>query len=126
MDERDTIAALAALAQPTRLKVFRRLVKAGPAGLPAGDIAEREGVPHNTMSTHLGILARAGLATWRRDGRSITYAADLEGTRRLLSFLVADCCNGHPEICAPLADIIDGACAPPKDAKRAIRRKVTA
>jgi ArsR family transcriptional regulator, arsenate/arsenite/antimonite-responsive transcriptional repressor len=96
------ISALSALSQKSRLKVFRLLVKAGPDGLPAGEIARRLRVPPNTMSAHLAILARAGLVTSRRESRSIFYAVDLEGTRELLSFLVADCCGGSPEVCGPL------------------------
>lgn len=121
MDESRTIEALSALAQPTRLRVFRSLVKAGVGGIPAGEISEREGVPHNTMSTHLAILARAGLAKARRDGRSVIYSADLDGTRALLSFLVSDCCDGHPEICAPLIEVAERACCPPKRSKGTAR-----
>ena len=96
------ISGLSALSQESRLKVFRLLVKSGPDGLPAGEIARRLRVPPNTMSAHLAILSRAGLVTSRRESRSIFYAVDLEGTRQLLSFLVADCCGGRPEICKPL------------------------
>ena len=96
------ISALSALSQESRLKVFRLLVKSGPEGLQAGEIARRVKVPANTMSSQLAILSRAGLVTSRREGRSIFYALDLEGTRELLSFLVADCCGGRPEVCRPL------------------------
>ena len=96
--------AFDALSQATRLAVFRLLVEAGAQGMPAGDIARHLGVPHNTMSTHLGILVRAGLAGSRRDGRSIIYAADYDGIRALITFMVQDCCRGRPEICAPLLD----------------------
>jgi ArsR family transcriptional regulator, arsenate/arsenite/antimonite-responsive transcriptional repressor len=96
------IAALSALSQESRLKVFRLLVKSGPVGLQAGEIARRLKVPPNTMSSHLAILSRAGLVTSRRKSRSIFYALDLEGTRELLSFLVEDCCRGKPEVCRPL------------------------
>lgn len=116
MNEIAAIEGLGALAQSTRLAVFRLLVQAGPDGMPAGTVAERVGVPSTTLSTHLGILSRAGLIRSRRDGRSILYSADLDGVQALLSFLVQDCCNGRPEICAPLMDIIEQAgcgCAPP-------------
>ena len=103
MDEKTAIESFAALAQPTRLKVFRLLIEAGHEGMPAGAIADRLGVPHNTLSTHLSILSRAGLAHGRRESRSIIYAADFEGVRALIDFLVSDCCSGQPEICAPLA-----------------------
>ena len=101
--------AFGALAQPTRLAVFRLLLSAGPEGMAAGAVAEKLGVPHNTLSTHLGILARARLLTGRREGRSILYAPDIEGVRTLLSFLVADCCSGRPELCAPLAQVVERA-----------------
>ena len=91
--------ALRALAQDTRLKVFRLLVGQGPAGMPAGEIARALAVPHNTMSAHLSLLARAGLIAARRNGRSIIYAVDLAGTQALLSFLMEDCCQGRPELC---------------------------
>jgi ArsR family transcriptional regulator, arsenate/arsenite/antimonite-responsive transcriptional repressor len=99
MEEVEAIAALSALAQDTRLAVFRRLVKAGPDGMAAGDIAVAVGATPSTLSHHLGTLERAGLVRSRRDGRTIFYACDYEGTRRLLAFLTEDCCQGRPEIC---------------------------
>jgi DNA-binding transcriptional ArsR family regulator len=103
IEQRDALAALAALGQETRLAVVRLLVPAGPDGLPAGAIAERLGVPASTLSFHLKELDRAGLVrTWRRQ-RQIFYAADYEGMRGLLQFLTQDCCNGHPEICGDLS-----------------------
>src|SRR5271166_6267721 len=91
--------ALAALGQPTRLEIFRLLIRREPAGLAAGAIADAVGAPHNTLSTHLAILARAGLVRGAREGRSIVYRADIGGMRDLISFLVTDCCDGHPELC---------------------------
>jgi ArsR family transcriptional regulator, arsenate/arsenite/antimonite-responsive transcriptional repressor len=105
----DVIAAtesLAALAQETRLRAFRLLVEAGPEGMPAGEIARRLGVPHNTLSVHLAQLTRAGLARSRRESRSIIYLADLAGVRDLIAFLVQDCCHGRPEACGPLLDAV--------------------
>ena len=96
------VGALGALAQESRLKVFRLLMQSGSAGMAAGDIARNLGVPHNTLSAQLAILARARLVTSRKQARSIIYAVDLDGTRRLLSFLVEDCCGGKPGTCAPL------------------------
>lgn len=93
------LVALSALGQPTRIEIFRTLLRAEPDGLAAGAIAEAIGCPHNTLSTHLGILARAGLVTATRAGRSIIYRANVEGIRMLVGFLVNDCCNGHPELC---------------------------
>jgi ArsR family transcriptional regulator, arsenate/arsenite/antimonite-responsive transcriptional repressor len=98
------IDALGALAQESRLKVFRLLMRTGASGVAAGEIARTLGIPHNTLSSHLAILARSKLVTSRKQARSIIYAVDLEGTRALLSFLVEDCCGGKPEACAPLLD----------------------
>lgn len=122
MESNNAVEAFGALAQPTRLAVFRLLVKAGPEGLAAGAIAEQLGVPHNTLSTHLGVLARAGLIVARRQSRSIFYSADLAGTRALLTFLVADCCNGRPEICTPLVEIAERACCDARPARRKASR----
>jgi ArsR family transcriptional regulator, arsenate/arsenite/antimonite-responsive transcriptional repressor len=99
MDERLAIEALAGLAQEHRLRVFRLLVREGPGGLPAGQIAERLGIPASTLSSHLAQLERAGLLRSRREQRRIIYAVDLDGIRRLLAFLIEDCCQGRPELC---------------------------
>lgn len=99
MDEAQVLAALAALGQATRLAIFRELVRMEPNGMSAGTIADTVGCPHNTLSTHVGILARAGLVTGTREGRTITYRADAAGTRALITFLVNDCCDGPPELC---------------------------
>jgi len=93
------LAALAALGQPTRLAIVKLLMRQQPAGVFAGNIAQAIGCPHNTLSTHLAILARAGLVRGARDGRTIIYTADIDGLRALVSFLITDCCNGHPELC---------------------------
>ena len=105
------LEALAALAQETRLSVFRHLVAVHPDGVAAGAIAERFGAPHNTMSSHLAILARAGLVASQRRGRSVLYRADLDGFRALVTFLTQDCCRGRPEICAPVLESLADACA---------------
>ncbi len=102
MDDYSAIAALGALAQGTRLDVFRLLVRREPAGLAAGEIARQLDVPQNTMSAHLGILARAGVVRSERHSRSIIYRADLDGLRALMLFLVKDCCAGNADLCAPL------------------------
>ena len=104
MELSTAVGALSALAQESRLKVFRLLVRSGPAGLAAGDIARKLQVPRNTMSTHLAILSRARLVGSRKEGRSVIYAVDQEGTRDLLSFLLEDCCRGKPQLCATLID----------------------
>jgi DNA-binding transcriptional ArsR family regulator len=102
MESPAAITALSALAHPGRLEVFRLLVRAGPEGMAAGDIARATGSLANTLSTNLGILAGAGLVASRRDGRSIIYAAGYGRMRELLAFLMEDCCAGEPQICAPL------------------------
>jgi DNA-binding transcriptional ArsR family regulator len=107
MDESRAVLALQALAQETRLAVFRLLVAAGPSGVPAGAIAERLQVPPSTLSFHLKELDRAGLVrSWRR-ARQIFYTAEFETMRRLLAFLTEDCCGGHPEICGGLVPLLE-------------------
>jgi DNA-binding transcriptional ArsR family regulator len=96
------VDALGALAHETRLGVFRMLVKAGPEGMIAGAIAEHCGVPPSTMSHHLATLERAGLVQSNRESRQIHYRADFAGMRRLLTFLMQDCCQGVPEMCSDL------------------------
>lgn len=114
------LAALAALGQQTRLEIFRRLMGSEPNGLSAGVIAEKIGCPHNTLSSHLSILARSGLVRGSRDGRSIIYRADVDGIRTLIGFLVTDCCYGHPELC-DLQDAVTASgcgCAPAGKSKK--------
>jgi len=113
------ISVLAALAQPTRLEIFKLLLKREPIGIAAGAIADKVGAPHNTISTHLAILVRAGLLRSARDGRAIIYRADIEGMRSLIGFLVNDCCDGCPEICSLLADAAGPSCgcSTPRKAK---------
>src|SRR5689334_25130772 len=105
MESTTAIKRLSALAQDSRLAVFRLLVRAGRDGLAAGDIARGLEITPNTLSAQLTILANAGLVTSRRDGRSIIYAADYDGMSDLLVYLMEDCCQGRPEVCAPLADV---------------------
>ena len=93
------VSAFGALAHPHRLNAFRLLVRNGPDGLPAGRIAERLSVPASTLSTHLAQLERSSLLRSWRVGQQIRYAIDIEGTRDLIGFLLADCCEGRPEIC---------------------------
>jgi arsenate reductase len=100
IDETRAIEGLGSLAQPTRLTALRHLLEAHPNSLPAGEIAKRCAVPHNTMSAHLSVLNRAGLIAVERDGRSMNYRVDLSGYRGLLRFLVQDCCAGRADLCA--------------------------
>jgi ArsR family transcriptional regulator len=117
MESETAILALAALAQSTRMGVFKLLVRYEPDGLAAGDIARMLAVPQNTMSAHLAILARAGLVTSERKSRSIIYRANLAAFQTLTSFMVEDCCGGRADLCAPVAS-----CKP----VRGKRAKVTA
>jgi ArsR family transcriptional regulator len=112
------LAALAALGQPTRLEIFRLLMRREPRGLPAGALAEVIGCPHNTLSTHLSILARSGLIRGARNGRSIVYRADVDVMRSLIAFLVTDCCDGHPELCSLEEALRGSACCPPASSQR--------
>ncbi len=102
MDDTDALLAFAALAQSTRLDVFRLLVAHEPDGLAAGDVARRLVVPQNTLSTHLAVLTRAGLIAAERRSRSIIYRARVENLRALVDFLTDDCCGGNPDVCAAL------------------------
>ena len=111
MEPERAILRLAALAQDTRLAVFRLLVSREPDGVAAGDIARYLAVPHNTMSSHLGVLARAGLITAERHSRSIVYRARLDCVREMVTFLLRDCCGGRPEICSPVIDALTPCCS---------------
>ena len=110
MDKMQSLAALAALGQETRLDVFRLLVREGEGGLPAGEIAERLGAVQNTMSAHLRILASAGLVRSQRESRIIRYFADMTGFRDLMAYLMEDCCQREPELCRPVLDAIACKC----------------
>jgi ArsR family transcriptional regulator, arsenate/arsenite/antimonite-responsive transcriptional repressor len=118
MESEQAILALAALAQSTRLDVFRLLVKHEPAGLAAGDIAKALAVPQNTMSSHLSILSRAGLVTAQRFSRSIVYRAALARFQEVVLFMLRDCCDGSPEICAPVIESLKP-CCPPQPKRKA-------
>ena len=110
MESDSAISVLSALAQPSRLECFRLLVSHEPEGLAAGEIARQIGVPQNTMSTHLAILARAGLIQSARQSRSIVYRARLDALRELSLFLLKDCCGGNTQICAPLIEELTASC----------------
>jgi ArsR family transcriptional regulator len=112
MDNKDMLLALAALAQSTRLDAFRLLVRREPDGLPAGDLARSLAVPHNTMSSHLAILSRAGLVKGERRTRSIIYRANLGRLRDMTLFLIKDCCGGRADVCAPLIAELTPCCSP--------------
>lgn len=115
MESTAAVARLSALAQDSRLAVFRLLVRAGREGLPAGEVGRTLGIPANTLSAQFAVLANAGLVTSRRDGRSIVYAADYGGMSDLLVYLMEDCCQGRPEISAPVVEAADrAACCNPE------------
>jgi ArsR family transcriptional regulator len=118
LTEAHAMSALAALAQPTRLAIYRLLIKHEPVGITAGVIADTVGAPHNTLSSHLAILVRAGLLRAAREGRTIIYRSDVEGMQSLLQFLVNDCCDGHPELCNFLAGRAAAACCAPSSAPK--------
>ena len=101
MEKSNAVTALSALAQESRLDVFRLLVQAGPDGMPAGGVAAALGLAPNTLSFHFDRLRQAGLVTVKRDGRSMIYAARFETMDALLAFLTENCCGGAPEKCAP-------------------------
>ncbi|KFC70680.1 Transcriptional regulator, ArsR family [Devosia sp. LC5] len=112
MESSHALDVFAALSQATRLDTFRLLMEQEPLGLPAGEIARRLEVPQNTMSTHLAILARAGLIESERHSRSIVYRAVVDRVREIASFLVQDCCGGRAELCAPLIAEFTPCCDP--------------
>lgn len=110
METKEAISSLSSLAHEQRLAVFRVLVKAGPKGMIAGDIASRLDIRPNTLSNNLAILASAGMVRSTREGRAIRYHANMEGMRELLAFLLEDCCGGQPEQCQPVLDQISCKC----------------
>ena len=116
MKASQALAAFAALSQETRLGIVRRLVREGPDGLSAGEVAEAAGVSASNVSFHLKELEHSGLVEARREARSIIYSANYDSLRDLIGFLMKDCCAGRPEICAPV--LADPCCTPAKQRKR--------
>ena len=102
MEHKDAVGALAALAQDTRLDIFRLLVEVGPEGLPAGQIGKRLGLPLATLSFHLSTLRQAGLVEFRRESRSLIYRSNFAAMNDLLAYLTENCCGGNPEACGVL------------------------
>jgi DNA-binding transcriptional ArsR family regulator len=110
------VERLSALAQTSRLNVFRLLVRAGHEGMRASDIADRLAIPANTLSTHLRILTDAELLSVKAASRERVYAVRFDAMRTLIAYLLEDCCQGSPEICAPLAELLaQPACCSPKE-----------
>ena len=112
MNERQALAAFAALGQEHRLRAVRALVAAGPSGLAAGVLADSLGVAGNNLSFHLKELTHAGLIQSRREGKSVIYSAAYPELSELIQFLMRDCCQGHPEVCTPAVAAL-AACACP-------------
>ncbi len=117
MEKTAALAALAALAQESRLDIYRRLVEAGPDGMPAGQIGEQLGLPSATLAFHLKELKHAGLATFTRNGRSLIYAADYPTMNALLEYLTENCCGRPSATCAPVCQP-EAIAQPPRSAKR--------
>lgn len=113
MEMTQAVQSLSALAQGSRLSIFRLLVAAGPAGMAAGSIGEKLDLPPATLSFHLAGLTRAGMAKSRQDGRFVIYSADFEGMGRLLAYLTEDCCGGKACVPVPIQFVT------PKQRKRA-------
>jgi DNA-binding transcriptional ArsR family regulator len=109
--------AFAALSHPARLDVFRLLTARAPRGVPAGELAALFSLPPSTMTGHLQRLERAGLIASERRSKQIRYALNVEGARRLVAFLVEDCCGGRPEICGPLSADADELTEEKKEAR---------
>ncbi len=101
METKDALPVFAALAQENRLDALRLLVRTGPRGIAAGALGETLGLAAPTMSFHLKEMANAGLINSRKEGRHVFYAADYGGIRRIVDFLMADCCQGDPRLCGP-------------------------
>ena len=114
MEIKSATAALAALAQETRLSVYRALVEAGPAGLAAGRIAEQLAVAPATLSFHLKELLHAGLVAARQDGRYVIYSANFEQMNALLAYLTANCCRGAADDCLTPAELPTACCPTPR------------
>ncbi len=112
------VAALAALAHEHRLRIFRLLVKRGPSGMPAGEIAQRIGIGPTNTSFHLKELDRAGLLHATRDGRYVRYAVHVEGMRKLIGYLTEDCCQGRPELCGEAFAATSRLCGVGKGARK--------
>lgn len=118
MEIKSAVTALAALAQETRLSVFRLLVEAGPEGVPAGAISEKLAVAPATLSFHLKELSHAGLVASRQAGRFIYYTADFERMAALMSYLTQNCCRGMPQECLSMVETALGRCCTPSRNKR--------
>ncbi|MDQ7070336.1 MAG: metalloregulator ArsR/SmtB family transcription factor [Rhodobacterales bacterium] len=109
MDQNIAIEAFAALAQDSRMSIYRMLVREGPRGFPVGEISQRLDIVPSTLSGHLAILKRAGLLKSTRHQREIHYTANVETMNNLVGFMLADCCNGQVEHCKEILYLLEGA-----------------
>jgi len=119
MNEPQALAAFAALAQEHRLRLVRALVIAGPDGLASGALADTVGISAASVSHHLKELSHASLVASRREGRSIIYSAAYPALAGLIAFLMKDCCQGRPEVCAPAAEALAACLCMPGDTAHA-------
>jgi len=123
VETKEAVTALAALAQETRLSIFRLLVQAGPQGVAAGRIGESLDVPPATLSFHLKELSHAGLVSSRQEGRFIYYSTDFERMAGLMTFLTRNCCQGMPQECLTVVETALGRCCPPAAKRKATRSR---
>lgn len=123
MEIKEAVKGLGALAQETRLSVFRLLVQAGPEGVPAGQIGEALEVPPATLSFHLKDLSRAGLVSSRQDGRFVYYAVDFDRMASLMTFLTENCCKGMPDQCLSVVETALGRCCPAPAKRKTTRSR---
>lgn len=123
METHSAVVALAALAQETRLSIFRLLVEVGPEGIPAGELGQKLGVPPATLSFHLKELSHAGLVSSRQQGRFVYYAANFDHMAALMSFLTQNCCKGMPEECLTVVETALGRCCSGPSTKRKSSRR---
>jgi DNA-binding transcriptional ArsR family regulator len=123
MEIKAAVTALAALAQETRLSIYRLLVEAGPEGVAAGRIGETLRVPGATMSFHLKELGRAGLVSARQEKQFIYYAVDFERMAELMTFLTQNCCQGMPQKCLTVVETALGSCCGPADKAKSRRKR---
>jgi ArsR family transcriptional regulator, arsenate/arsenite/antimonite-responsive transcriptional repressor len=123
METKEAVKALAALAQETRLAIFRLLVQAGPEGVPAGTIGEMLDVAPATLSFHLKELAHAGLVSSRQESRFIFYSTDYAQMAALMTFLTQNCCQGMPQECLSVMETALGGCCGPQPKRKSTRAK---
>jgi DNA-binding transcriptional ArsR family regulator len=123
METRTAVLALAALAQETRLSIFRLLVQAGPEGVAAGSIGESLEVPAATLSFHLRELTHAGMVVSRPEGRFIYYSADFDQMAALMTYLTQNCCQGMPQECLTVMETALGRCCAPTTKRKPARSR---